>query len=93
ALPPLPHTTHAIPVIGLAYNQGIRMKDKTAHNKNILSLKAKHEMNLRSLNVIAKKQPTYKTDNEAVARMSAQSDRVIGAPGAHDNASGVGLVL
>ena len=34
------------------------MKDKIVHNKNIVSLKAKHEMNLSSLNVIAKKANT-----------------------------------
>ena len=61
------------------------------HNKNIVSLKAKHEMNLSSLNVIAKK-PKYKTDNEDVAIMSAHYDSVIGAR-ANDNASGVGLLL
>ncbi|MEK4893905.1 M28 family metallopeptidase [Bacillus sp. FSL M7-0996] len=82
-----------IPVFGLAYNQGIRMRDRILHHENIVSLKAKHEMNLSSVNVIAKKKPKYKTDNEDVAIMSAHYDSVIGAPGANDNASGVGLLL
>lgn len=31
------------------------MKEKLLHNQNVVSLKAKQEVNLRSLNVIAKK--------------------------------------
>ncbi|HDR8051778.1 aminopeptidase [Bacillus cereus] len=93
AFNPVLKKKQSIPVFGLAYNQGIRMKDKIVHNKNIVSLKAKHEMNLSSLNVIAKKKPKYKTDNDDVAIMSAHYDSVIGAPGANDNASGVGLLL
>lgn len=57
AFNPVLKKKQSIPVFGLAYNQRIRMKDKIVHNKDIVSLKAKHEMNLSSLNVITKKSP------------------------------------
>ena len=43
--------------------------------------------------MLLRKKPKYKTDNEDVAIMSAHYDSVIGAHGANDNASGVGLLL
>ncbi|EOO12696.1 MULTISPECIES: M28 family metallopeptidase [Bacillus cereus group] len=93
AFNPILKKEQSIPVFGLAYNQGIRMKEKLLHNQNVVSLKAKQEVNLRSLNVIAKKKPKHTTGDEEVAIMSAHYDSVIGAPGANDNASGVGLLL
>ena len=66
----------------------LRKKETT-----ILSLKARHESNLTSLNVIAKKKPKNSTGNEKAVVVSSHYDSVVGAPGANDNASGTGLVL
>ena len=48
----------SIPVFGLAYAQGNAFKEEIAKKgTTILSLKARHESKLTSLNVIAKKKP------------------------------------
>ena len=84
----------SIPVFGLAYAQGNAFKEELAKKGNtILSLKARHESNLQSLNVIAKKKPKNSTGNEKAVIVSSHYDSVAGAPGANDNASGTGLVL
>lgn len=43
--------------------------------------------------MLLRKKPKHTTGDEEVAIMSAHYDSVIGAPGANDNASGVGLLL
>ncbi|KEK25532.1 M28 family metallopeptidase [Bacillus gaemokensis] len=84
----------SIPVFGLAYAQGNAFKEELAKKgSTILSLKARHESNLQSLNVIAKKKPKNSTGNEQAVIVSSHYDSVAGAPGANDNASGTGLVL
>ncbi len=84
----------SIPVFGLAYAQGNAFKEEIAKKgTTILSLKARHESNLTSLNVIAKKKPKNSTGNEKAVVVSSHYDSVVGAPGANDNASGTGLVL
>lgn len=84
----------SIPVFGLAYAQGNAFKEELAKKGDtILSLKARHESNLQSLNVIAKKKPKNSTGNEKAVIVSSHYDSVAGAPGANDNASGTGLVL
>ena len=84
----------SIPVFGLAYAQGNAFKEELARKGDtILSLKARHESNLQSLNVIAKKKPKNSTGNEKAVIVSSHYDSVAGAPGANDNASGTGLVL
>ncbi|PEN12500.1 M28 family metallopeptidase [Bacillus pseudomycoides] len=84
----------SIPVFGLAYVQGNAFKEELAKKgSTILSLKARHESNLQSLNVIAKKKPKKSTGNEKAVIVSSHYDSVAGAPGANDNASGTGLVL
>ena len=84
----------SIPVFGLAYAQGNTFKEELTKKGNaILSLKARHESNLQSLNVIAKKKPKNSTGNEKAVIVSSHYDSVAGAPGANDNASGTGLVL
>ncbi|PDZ08621.1 aminopeptidase [Bacillus pseudomycoides] len=84
----------SIPVFGLAYAQGNAFKEELAKKgSTILSLKARHESNLQSLNVIAKKKPKKSTGNEKAVIVSSHYDSVAGAPGANDNASGTGLVL
>ncbi|MDM5190984.1 M28 family metallopeptidase [Bacillus sp. DX4.1] len=82
-----------IPVFGLAYAQGNGLKEKVQKGNTILSLKARHDANLQSLNVIAKKKPKNSTGNEKAVIVSSHYDSVVGAPGANDNASGTGLVL
>ncbi len=84
----------SIPVFGLAYAQGNAFKEELAKKGDtILSLQARHESNLQSLNVIAKKKPKNSTGNEKAVIVSSHYDSVAGAPGANDNASGTGLVL
>ncbi|PFK46579.1 aminopeptidase [Bacillus cereus] len=84
----------SIPVFGLAYAQGNAFKEELAKKGDtVLSLKARHESNLQSLNVIAKKKPKNSTRNEKAVIVSSHYDSVAGAPGANDNASGTGLVL
>ena len=84
----------SIPVFGLAYAQGNAFKEEIAKKgTTILSLKARHESKLTSLNVIAKKKPKKSTGNEKAVVVSSHYDSVVGAPGANDNASGTGLVL
>ncbi|WP_226606011.1 M28 family metallopeptidase [Bacillus cereus] len=84
----------SVPVFGLAYAQGNAFKEEIAKKgTTILSLKARHESKLTSLNVIAKKKPKKSTGNEKAVVVSSHYDSVVGAPGANDNASGTGLVL
>ncbi|CAM4226496.1 aminopeptidase [Bacillus manliponensis] len=84
----------SIPVFGLAYSQGNALKQELAQKGSVaLSLTARHEANLQSFNVIAKKKPKNSTGNEKAVIVGAHYDSVIGAPGANDNASGTGLLL
>ncbi|WP_369901685.1 M28 family metallopeptidase [Bacillus manliponensis] len=84
----------SVPVFGLAYAQGNAFKEELNKKGNVtLSLKATHETNLQSTNVIAKKKPKKSTGNEDAVIVSAHYDSVVGAPGANDNASGTGLML
>lgn len=84
----------SIPVFGLAYAQGNAFKEELAKKGHtVLSLKARHESNLQSLNVIAKKKPKNSAGSEKAVIVSSHYDSVAGAPGANDNASGTGLLL
>lgn len=85
--------TYDVPVYGAAYIQGEWLKEQLAEGTVNLELTATHYTDLESVNVIAKKPAKNKqTDNKEVL-LTAHMDSVVGAPGANDNASGVGLML
>jgi aminopeptidase YwaD len=82
-----------IPVLGATWNQGARLEEMLAQGTVALRLQTKHHENLESVNVIGIK-PAKNGDLAADAVLvTAHFDSVIGAPGANDNASGVGLAL
>ena len=82
-----------IPVFGAAFIQGEWLKEQLEEGAVELALTAKQYSNLESVNVIGtKKAKNKKADGKEVI-LSAHMDSVVGAPGANDNASGIGLML
>ncbi|WP_139378374.1 M28 family metallopeptidase [Mesobacillus jeotgali] len=82
-----------IPVYGAAFIQGEWLKERLAKGPVELSLTAERFSNLESVNVIATKAPKGKNKDTKEVILGAHHDSVVGAPGANDNASGVGLML
>ncbi|WP_409271342.1 M28 family peptidase [Neobacillus sp. SCS-31] len=82
-----------VPVFGAAFIQGEWLKEQAAKGTVKVTLAAEHFSNLQSVNVIATKAPKVKNKNTKQVILSAHHDSVVGAPGANDNASGVGLML
>ncbi|WP_066304695.1 M20/M25/M40 family metallo-hydrolase [Bacillus sp. FJAT-29814] len=82
-----------VPVYGAAYIQGEWLKEQLAKGPVEVSLTAKHHANLQSVNVIATKAPKGKNTHTKEVIFGAHHDSVVGAPGANDNASGVGMML
>nr|WP_285890727.1 M28 family metallopeptidase [Mesobacillus maritimus] len=82
-----------IPVFGAAFIQGEWLKEQLAEGPVELSLTAEQFSNLQSVNVIATKAPKGKSKDTKEVILGAHHDSVVGAPGANDNASGVGLML
>lgn len=85
--------TYDIPVFGAAYIQGEWLKEKLAKGAVSLDLTAVHHTDLESVNVIAEKPAKNKLADTKEVLLTAHMDSVVGAPGANDNASGVGLML
>jgi aminopeptidase YwaD len=69
------------------------VKERLAKGHVELSLSAERFSNLESVNVIATKAPKEKSKDTKEVILGAHHDSVVGAPGANDNASGVGLML
>ncbi|XKI10925.1 M20/M25/M40 family metallo-hydrolase [Sporosarcina sp. ANT_H38] len=90
-----PNLTKAvdIPVFGAAYIQGEWLKERLAKETVTIGLTAKRHSNLQSVNVIGTKKAKSKNGDGKEVLLSAHMDSVVGAPGANDNASGVGLML
>lgn len=86
-------TTYDIPVYGAAFIQGEWLKEQLEEGPVEISLTAKQYSNLQSVNVIATKAPKTKRKNAKQVILGAHHDSVVGAFGANDNASGVGLML
>ncbi|MEC1523394.1 M28 family peptidase [Neobacillus niacini] len=86
-------TKYDVPVYGAAFIQGEWLKEQAAKGPVEISLTAQRYSNLQSLNVIATKAPKTKTTNTKQVILGAHHDSVVGAFGANDNASGVGLML
>src|SRR5690606_25449458 len=86
-------TTYDIPVYGAACIQGEWLKEQLEEGPVEISLTAKQYSNLQSVNVIATKAPKTKRKNAKQVILGAHHDSVVGAFGANDNASGVGLML
>ncbi|AZU62205.1 M28 family metallopeptidase [Neobacillus mesonae] len=86
-------TKYDVPVFGAAFIQGEWLKEKAVKGPVEISLTAEHFSNLQSVNVIATKAPKTKTANTKEVILGAHHDSVVGAFGANDNASGVGLML
>ncbi|MED4205547.1 M28 family metallopeptidase [Neobacillus mesonae] len=86
-------TKYSVPVFGAAFIQGEWLKEKAVKGPVEISLTAEHFSNLQSVNVIATKAPKTKTANTKEVILGAHHDSVVGAFGANDNASGVGLML
>ncbi|CAM3648287.1 hypothetical protein GCM10009865_44510 [Aeromicrobium ponti] len=82
-----------IPVFGASYIHGEWLKEQMEQERVELSLTAKHYSDLKSVNVIATKEAKTKTKDAKEVILGAHHDSVVGAPGANDNASGVGLML
>ena len=82
-----------IPVFGAAYIQGEWLKEQLEEGPVELSLTAERHSNLESVNVIGTKKAKNKKGDGKEVILSAHMDSVVGAPGANDNASGVGLML
>lgn len=82
-----------VPVFGAAYIQGEWLKEELAKGSVDISLTANHYSNLQSVNVIATKPAKSKGEDVKEVILGAHHDSVVGAPGANDNASGVGLML
>jgi aminopeptidase YwaD len=82
-----------IPVLGATWNQGAWLDEMLEQGAVVLKVQTEHYENLESVNVIGIK-PAKDGDLAADAVLvTAHFDSVIGAPGANDNASGVGLAL
>lgn len=86
-------TAADVPVFGAAFIQGEWLKDQLAEGTVNLDLTAVHHTDLESLNVIATKKAKNKKAGDSEVLLTAHMDSVLGAPGANDNASGVGLML
>jgi aminopeptidase YwaD len=86
---------YQVPVFGASYIHGEWLKEELEKGKVTVELTSKHYTNLKSVNVIANKLPknTKKTEDVKTVILGAHYDSVVGAPGANDNASGVGLML
>jgi aminopeptidase YwaD len=82
-----------IPVLGATWNQGEQLEDMLKQGAVTVRLQTEHHENLVSVNVVGIK-PAKNGDLAADAVLvTAHLDSVIGAPGASDDASGVGLAL
>ena len=86
-------TTYDVPVFGAAYIQGEWLKEQLNEGPVEIALTAKQYTNLQSVNVIGTKKAKNKKSDGKEVILSAHMDSVVGAPGASDNASGVGLML
>lgn len=86
-------TKYNVPVFGAAFIQGEWLKEQIAKEPVEISLTATHYTNLQSVNVIATKEAKSKNKDVKEVILGAHHDSVVGAPGANDNASGVGLML
>ncbi|WP_066295614.1 M28 family metallopeptidase [Bacillus sp. FJAT-29937] len=86
-------TKYNVPVFGAAFIQGEWLKEQIAKEPVEISLTATHYTNLQSVNVIATKEAKSKDKDVKEVILGAHHDSVVGAPGANDNASGVGLML
>ncbi|WP_181213251.1 M28 family metallopeptidase [Mesobacillus zeae] len=82
-----------IPVYGASYIHGEWLKDEIKKGNSEIGLTAKHYSNLKSVNVIATKRAKTRSKDTKEVILGAHHDSVVGAPGANDNASGVGLML
>ncbi|WP_026584495.1 M20/M25/M40 family metallo-hydrolase [Bacillus sp. J33] len=85
--------TYDIPVFGASYIHGEWLREQMEQGAVEVSLTAKHYSDLKSVNVIATKEAKTKSEDTKEVILGAHHDSVIGAPGANDNASGVGLML
>jgi aminopeptidase YwaD len=82
-----------IPVFGASYIHGEWLKERLSKGPVEVTLTSKHYTNLQSVNVIATKEAKTKNKEVKTVILGAHYDSVVGAPGANDNASGVGLML
>nr|WP_200904923.1 M20/M25/M40 family metallo-hydrolase [Planococcus glaciei] len=85
--------SYDVPVYGAAYVQGEWLKERIEKGAAALDLTAVRYTDLQSVNVIGTKKAKTKTADTKEVLLTAHMDSVVGAPGANDNASGVGLML
>ncbi|MDZ5473767.1 M28 family metallopeptidase [Bacillus sp. 31A1R] len=86
-------TSVDVPVYGASYIHGEWLKEQLAKGPVEVSLTSTQYSNLQSVNVIATKKAKTKSEDTKEVILGAHHDSVVGAPGANDNASGVGLML
>lgn len=86
-----------VPVLGAAQAHGEWLIDMLAQGPVVVSVRTEHHSNLQSMNVIGSRPPKggppKKHSDAPVVIVGAHYDSVVGAPGANDDASGVGLAL
>jgi aminopeptidase YwaD len=86
-------TAYEVPIFGAAYIQGEWLKEQLNAGPVEIELTAKKYSDLQSVNVIGTKKAKNKKSDGKEVILSAHMDSVVGAPGANDNASGIGLML
>jgi len=93
AFSPSLSTTYDIPILGAALVQGQQLRDMIVQGGVEVSITTRHYANLQSVNVIGSRPASSGDPDAPVVIVSSHLDSVVGAPGANDDASGVGLAL
>ncbi|WPD18595.1 M20/M25/M40 family metallo-hydrolase [Thermaerobacter composti] len=93
AFSPSLSTSYGIPILGAALIQGQRLKDMIRQGGVEVSIETYAYTNLESVNVIGRRPARSGEGNAPIVVVSSHLDSVVGAPGANDDASGVGLAL
>ncbi|HEX5541388.1 MAG TPA: M28 family metallopeptidase [Micromonospora sp.] len=83
----------AVPVLGVGQAHGEWLRERLAAGETDLTIRNKVHSNLESVNVIATRPAQTPAPGDPVVVVGAHLDSVVGAPGANDDASGVGLGL
>ncbi len=86
-----PNVAADMPVLGLAYAQGMWLKEMLEEGPVEIDIQTWHYEDLISQNVVGIK--PAKVDDAPIVVIGAHYDSVVGAPGANDNASGTAITM
>jgi aminopeptidase YwaD len=86
-----PNVAADMPVLGLAYAQGMWLKEMVQEGTVEIDIQTWHYEDLTSQNVVGTK--PAKVEDAPIVVIGAHYDSVIGAPGANDNASGTAVTM